>query len=326
MCIIIAKNKDNRIPTLEELKESFTYNNDGAGFMYVKNGKVVIDKGYMSLDRFLERYKELCKEFNYFKGKSLVVHCRIGTSSGNTAKNTHPYPITYKEGELHKTSIECDLGMAHNGIIHDYTPTWANPTTNDTQEFILKYVYPIYEKWNDFYKNRYILESLEKITNSKLAFLDSDDNLYLVGDFITDDNLKFSNGSYRTYTTYNYGYSSYGTNNVKSLKSGWDLDDDDSDYVGLETSSYINDIDKRVKEYSYDYFYDIYGNGYDYTKIWLKKGYHLYYRDNWVEVDEDDLYIWDYNTGNIYILDEFDRLMILEENVEVFDEDNEILI
>ena len=43
MCIIIAKDKKSRIPTEKELKNSFEYNNDGAGFMYVDNNKVVID-------------------------------------------------------------------------------------------------------------------------------------------------------------------------------------------------------------------------------------------------------------------------------------------
>ena len=54
MCIIIAKDKIGRLPKEEELKQAFDYNDDGAGFMYVENGKVVIDKGYMTYDSFIK--------------------------------------------------------------------------------------------------------------------------------------------------------------------------------------------------------------------------------------------------------------------------------
>lgn len=209
MCIIIAKDKSGRIPTIEELTNSFTYNSDGAGFMYVKNDKVVIDKGYMKLTDFLDRFKELCEEFNDFKNKSLVIHCRIGTSSGNTPENTHPYPISGKVKDLHKTHIECDLGMAHNGIIHDYTPSGKKPNTNDTQEFILKYVNKLYDKWEDFYKDKYILSGMEDITNSKLVFMNTSGDLYYVGEFVEDEKLKFSNTSYKSYSYYKTGKSYY---------------------------------------------------------------------------------------------------------------------
>ena len=57
MCIIIAKEKYGRLPSEKELKNCFTNNSDGAGFMYVKNGKVVIDKGYMKYEAFIKHYK-----------------------------------------------------------------------------------------------------------------------------------------------------------------------------------------------------------------------------------------------------------------------------
>ena len=75
MCIIIAKDKKSRIPTEKELKNSFEWNNDGAGFMYVDNNKVVIDKGYMTWESFIKRYKTLLQKYNNFKNKSLVIHC-----------------------------------------------------------------------------------------------------------------------------------------------------------------------------------------------------------------------------------------------------------
>lgn len=328
MCIIIAKNKKDRLPTYEELLNSFEYNSDGAGFMYTQRGKVVIDKGYMRFSDFIKRFNELCTEFHDFKNKSLVIHCRIGTSSGNTPANTHPYPITYKERDLHKLKFETDLGMAHNGIITKYTPTWAKPTTNDTQEFILKYVYNLYSHWNDFYKNRFILEGLGAITNSKLAFLDKDDNLYLVGDFIEDDDLYFSNTSYRDYRGYyNYGYSSTGSV-YKSDKGTYEYKEkspysSDYDYLGIPTDEELEeDRDSYFLDSDYDYIreYD-YNPDYE-TKQYLARDWSFEKDGIRYSVGKRDL-VWDYLTGELFRMSGNNTLIKIADNVRVFDELND---
>ena len=66
MCIIIAKTKTMRLPTETELRNCFSRNPDGAGFMYVDNEKVVIDKGYMDVNTFIKRFNKLCKRNNNF--------------------------------------------------------------------------------------------------------------------------------------------------------------------------------------------------------------------------------------------------------------------
>lgn len=83
MCIIVAKEKNVGLPTYKQLLNCFEYNNDGAGFMYVKNNKVIIDKGYMTWKKFYKRYQKLCRKFNNFENQSLIMHFRIGTSSGD---------------------------------------------------------------------------------------------------------------------------------------------------------------------------------------------------------------------------------------------------
>ena len=209
MCIIIAKEKYGRLPKEEELRNSFEVNSDGAGFMYVDNGKVVIDKGYMTYTSFLKHYKSLLKKYNNFKDKSLVIHCRIGTSGKNIKANTHPYPISNDIKKLKSRHLsEEKIGIVHNGIIHGYG---TKTGLNDTQEFIQKYIYPIYSHWKDFYKNMDIMYGIEAITNSKFTILDTEDNLYYVGEFIDDKGLKFSNttykyGWYRGYSSHSYNY------------------------------------------------------------------------------------------------------------------------
>lgn len=296
MCIIIAKYKNGRLPKKEELKNSFEYNSDGAGFMYINNGKVVIDKGYMTYENFIGRFDELCEEFNDFKNKSLVIHCRIGTSSSNTAKNTHPYPLSYKEKDLHKKYIETDLGVAHNGVISDYTPHWKNPTTNDTQEFIMKYLTPLYKNYKDFYKNKYIMNGIEDIIKSKLVFLDTEDKIYFVGkeNFIEEDKgLFFSNDSYKYSLKSSKYYDWYDEWYDKQQEYYKNKKDNDFEYLrvydtngkSLEDIVYIDDLqflkygdyicyDKQFTEIENDYTaFDSYN--YDLYEIIDDKAYFI---------------------------------------------------
>lgn len=215
MCIIIAKNKASRLPSEEELRECFKNNSDGAGFMYTLNSNVIIDKGYMSIDKFLKRYNYLIRRFNNFNNKSLVIHFRIGTAGSNTPQNTHPYPITNDVTKLHKKYIKSKLGIAHNGIISNYNPSIGdNRDINDTQNFISTFLYNLYSNYKTFYNNADMIDAIEYLTHSKFAILDNKDNLKTIGDFVEDNGLLFSNSTYKakTYTYYNYNTNSYDWN------------------------------------------------------------------------------------------------------------------
>ena len=265
MCIIIAKDKHGRLPKEEELKRSFEYNSDGAGFMYVKNGKVVIDKGYMTYDSFIKHYKTLLEEFHNFKNKSLVIHCRIGTSGKNIKENTHPFPISSDTRMLRakKLSLE-DVGIVHNGIIKGYGTATG---LNDTQEFISKYIYPIYSHFKDFYKNKDIMYGIEVITGSKWVILDKEDNLYFIGDFIDDKGLMFSNSSYNyTYFKYDEDYwykkdLAYWYDKAYEEQKELEEKEKQEDYlIPLESNWYIdlygNGESKKVGDVEYWYDYD----------------------------------------------------------------------
>lgn len=252
MCIIIAKEKKVGLPTYKQLLNSFEYNNDGAGFMYINKGKVVIDKGYMTWKKFYKRYQKLCRKFNNFENQSLIMHFRIGTSSGNTPENTHPYPISSNVKDLHKTYITCDLGMVHNGIISDYTPKDRFSTTNDTQEFILNYVSTLYKHYPKFYKDKYIMNGMNDITNSKLAFMDTSGYIYYVGNFIEENGVKFSNSSYEDWDKLYYPTLNYGT--IKSNTSYYD-DEKEEELIALESNWFVEydgkweEVGNRVMSY-----------------------------------------------------------------------------
>lgn len=280
MCIIIAKDKKSRIPTEKELKNSFEYNNDGAGFMYVDNNKVVIDKGYMTWESFIKRYKTLLQKYNNFKNKSLVIHCRIGTSGKNTKGNTHPYPITNNHRLLKtKKMSRLDVAIVHNGIIRDYGTLNG---LNDTQEYISKFLYPIYKSNHNFYKNKDLIDGIEKMTSSKFAILDKSDKIYYIGDFIEENGLKFSNNTYLDY--YGYNYASYDYHDWywnmygKQQKQQEEEEEnklDTTNLFPLESSWYI----------------DLYANGN--TKV-------IGDNDYWLDYDNLDLY--EYRDGDFYKL------------------------
>jgi len=291
MCIIIAKDKIGRLPTETELRNSFEWNGDGAGFMYVDNGKVVIDKGYMNIDSFIKHYKSLLIKYNDFNNKCLVIHCRIGTSGKNDKGNTHPYPITDNTRALKSRHLfNENIGIAHNGIIHGYGTATG---LNDTQEYISKYLYPLYHHYRDFYKNKDMLYQMEQATNSKFAILDKTDTIYYVGDFIEDKGLWFSNNTYKGYSRYSYGYGDYGySSGYKYDYSDYEDDYDDSwfkakkeeqdeaEQLMLSDDMYKDDEEDKKDTngfYMYplqkDWYIDLYGNG-NYTLVGDKDYYY----------------------------------------------------
>ncbi len=309
MCIIISKDKNiDRLPTIGELTNCFEYNRDGAGFMYVDKRRVIIEKGFMQLDDFITRFKELCAKYNDFKQKALVIHCRIGTSSGNTPENTHPYAITTKEKNLHKLYFETDLGVVHNGIISSYTPKDRGASVNDTQKFILEYLAPIHKHFKTAYKMEKFRDGIKDITNSKFVFLDKEERTYYVGDFVNENGLKFSNTTYKNTMTYYNKYS--GWNWKKS--NDYYYDDYYDDYEYTTKTETIEEEKERTFE-----FYDTKQN-----LIYLESGWSFTDNlNNYDEVDaiEFDL-IYSLNTGALYYLNDLGYLCKYADFVTVYDE------
>lgn len=288
MCIIVVKDKKTELPKEEYLKNCFENNPDGAGFMYTKHNKVIVDKGYMTYSKFLKRYKKLCKKFNNFENKALIMHFRIGTAGTNSKENTHPYTMTDSISQLHKTYIKTDLGMVHNGIISDYNPSEAEKKMdiNDTQNFIIKYLYPLYSHYRDFYKNEYIMQGLEDITKSKLAFLDKNDIISLVGEFEKDENgVLYSNSTYNK-SWYNLYYYDYPL-----------------------TKSYS---DEKEESYVYD--------------LQLEPNWYVSIEGKQMEKVGDRRLIVDYYDGCLYELTDLNKYEFITDIVEVFDENGEEII
>ena len=307
MCIIVVKPKHKKLQDKALLERCFKSNKDGAGYMFVnkENDVVEIKKGFMNFDGF---YKAVCEDYKKYKLKdqTLVMHFRIGTSGTNSKENTHPYCISSDYRDLHKTKVRTSLGMVHNGVINQYTPIDNKHNTNDTQEFIMKYIAPLYHNYKDFYRNNYILEGLGDITNSRLVFLNGNEELFYVGDFEEEKGVKYSNGTYKSYSYFQYGnWWKYDYPRVWDTESKSYLDDKEYEYLPVREKVEVED------ELDYNNLEKL-----D-SKWYISNNY-----DNWSKVGLRDLYI-DITNFDLYELTENNTMFKIGENTFVFDENYE---
>lgn len=182
MCVIIAKPKGKIVPE-NYIREAWKCNRDGGGFAFVNNGNIKIIKVLKSVDNFITSYR---KHIENEEEKAILLHFRIKTHGEVSIKNTHPF------------YVHQNLAFAHNGIIGSHS---HNREISDTLEFrdeVLK------QLPKDFYKNNGMKKLIESYINySKLAFLDSNEDLYIFNEEkgSWEDGIWYSNLSYRPYVT-----------------------------------------------------------------------------------------------------------------------------
>ena len=261
MCIICIKKSGVEMPTRDTIKTMWANNPDGAGYMYTnKQKEVVIKKGFMTVDALLDSLDDLEKNHDLIK-TPVILHFRIGTAGGNIAPNTHPFPITEKVPVLQKLRLKTDVGMVHNGVISIKT---SQPDISDTMEYIKdrlslrKLIDP------EFYKNELTRQLMYREVTSKLAFMNGDGEIYLVGDFLdnADTGLIYSNTTYKQHTYYlrgkDFDYDNW-YNSYKYKKMFMMLDSTDC-YVRTSQGEYLEAdgfyMDYSGAVYNYDYPYD----------------------------------------------------------------------
>lgn len=203
MCIIVAKRKGYSLPGKERLKRCWDKNPQGAGIAYYSDNHVKIEKGFMKWESLWSRLKELNKEIN-IRDTAMIVHFRISTSGKVDQGNCHPFPLTSDKSDMRKIQTECDIAVAHNGIIHDFNN--ISTIYNDTQIFIMKVLMPLYRlnEKHDFYKEekiRYLIRN--SIDESRLVFIDSSNELVTIGNWYEYRGVLYSNKGYKKQ---NYAY------------------------------------------------------------------------------------------------------------------------
>lgn len=178
MCIIIAGFMGQKVP-IENLKQSWLHNPDGAGMCYVKDGALVIEKGFMKFKQFYERYSKV------YSTSNTLIHFRIASKGIVNKENTHPF-------YTHSGKV----AIAHNGTIPSLSE--RNALKSDTA-LLADILGSLSVSW---YTNSGICELLRKVIKSKLAIMDEKGNIYFLedSDFKKDGNAYYSNDSYKKIT------------------------------------------------------------------------------------------------------------------------------
>lgn len=205
MCIIAISPKGKQLPDAKTRAQMWRRNPDGAGIMYVKNGYVTIEKGFMQFEAMEARLKELSTEID-LTATPVIMHYRITTHGGTCPELTHPFPLSRSSRALRTTHIRTTMGIAHNGII----PIDTRPTLSDTAEYIADVLARLPR---NFTQSKFERKRIEReINGSRMVFLSSDGSFVTVGHWLHgDDGCWYSNASYiipsprpKTWTVHQY--------------------------------------------------------------------------------------------------------------------------
>ncbi len=175
MCIIVYK-PAKAIVTRQTLKNCWSANNDGAGFMWSEDNELHILKGYMSFKSF---YRDWRKNVN--DSQSAVLHFRIKTHGNIDKANTHPHAINDR------------VAIAHNGIMYGYG---LHDTISDTGMFVKLVLQQLPNNW---WKNTGIQRLLEDALGSnKIVLMTNTGEVQIYGETLGE----WSNGSWFSNITY----------------------------------------------------------------------------------------------------------------------------
>jgi len=282
MCIIVIKPSDTPMPSRDTLENCFINNPHGAGIMYTKNEKVIINKGLMSEKSFFDTLDKIERivDTNLVP---MIFHFRIGTHGGKNQGNTHPFPISDEKEILQKSNNVTNVGICHNGIIHLCEKTVND--MSDTMMFIADYITYLYKSNPEFYRDENILQIINNMTNSKFAFLDKYGNISVVGKYDKVDGIYYSNSTYQNYynimyPTYNYDIS---TKYVRVMHLKY-KDYAISNFGEIITNEHCNlymDCDYNL--YIYDIMWDVIRKKEGFKAV-NKKGYPLKFDDEFIEM------------------------------------------
>ena len=193
MCVIAYKPKNLAFPEEKILENCFWNNSDGAGFMYAYKGNVHFQKGYQTFKSFMNALNKA----RAVTGDNVpyVMHFRIATQ-GYEKTMTHPFPLSSNMKKLKKLHGDCNIGIAHNGIL-DITSDGSRQYS-DTMKFITDYLSLIIRKYSWFKDERTKMLIERLIEGSRLSILDKNGHCELMGEgWEQDDNgIWYSNHSW----------------------------------------------------------------------------------------------------------------------------------
>lgn len=181
MCLAIVLPAGKEIPE-EHLTKAWSSNPDGAGFALAHKNKVIVEKGFMKMQDFLEAFR---KARHKHKGKNFLIHFRIRTQGDRLPINTHPFKFEHGV-------------VIHNGSIQGTGAVYGTGKS-DTELFIERF-----GKDLDFatvqQSNKELSEALDY---NKLAFLYPDGKYLIINEQkgVWDNGIWYSHSGYKPYKT-----------------------------------------------------------------------------------------------------------------------------
>lgn len=120
MCLIVYQPKGSKSLRREDMHEHWGDNPDGAGYMFVHKGDVVIRKPFFKFKKLWKFYQ---RDFDqYGQSSPFVVHFRWATHGEQDDVNTHPHVLAGST-----------VGLVHNGVL-PFLPD-KNSGISDTVHF-----------------------------------------------------------------------------------------------------------------------------------------------------------------------------------------------
>lgn len=196
MCVIVVVQNKKNIPPYDTLVKCGRTNVDGMGYMYVKDNKVIINKGFFKVKSLHDSMQ------NHIPDDSpAVIHFRLATHGAKTQGLCHPFPVTASYDELCMPDIECDMGVAHNGVLSSYGK--IDTKYSDTQNYIATVLSFVKDHITNDGVKQLISDS---IGTDKLAFLTKAGMIHMFGNFTKLEEVWYSNTYWNYSTVYTTSY------------------------------------------------------------------------------------------------------------------------
>lgn len=201
MCVILYKPAGVSV-TRKTLKQCWTGNKDGGGFMWAWDGILFIEKGYFGFRKFYKAFRN--NERTYPKA-DFVLHMRITSSGKTNAENCHPF----------YANKGCNVGMAHNGVLFKYSALKSD--YSDTQVFVKIILHKLPHDYLHNEALKTLLDDYCKANASKMIFMDRLGKVFIANEIAGewDNGIWFSNKIFKyanmanDYYDDRFGFASY---------------------------------------------------------------------------------------------------------------------
>lgn len=168
MCLIIAQYPNSPRQTKELFEAAADLNKDGIGIAYSLNNQLIVQRGFSSLEKFIDYYDSIPVE------ASILIHFRAKSAGSLSEENLHPFIIDQN-----------NLCFAFNGTISELN--FKESDKSDTFIFNQIILQPLFNLNNSFYKEPAIHKLLNSyIKNGKMVFLDNEGHFIFINEILGD--------------------------------------------------------------------------------------------------------------------------------------------